>query len=621
MIKRSELAHQLISVTKPVMWPLAFSTLCRIIDQTLGIVLISLGAWGLATIGMEYTHPTPDTGFVSHTAGVTFGWMIGIAFIKALMRYLEQFLGHFCAFRSLELLRTDFFNKIWPQAPAIQHTTKSGDLLARATKDNDRIEVFYAHTGAPAVAAVVVPLGTLIWLGVHISWTAALIILPFVALAGYVVPFAFSGPAHRAARHMLRVRGDLTQHLTDTTQGMREVLGFGYGDRRLAETDRISEEVGNAAFANRLTSGIRRSLCEGLRLFAVVTTVLVGADAVRRGDLSIPHLAICATVALGVFTPARGTEDFADDLERSFAAAERMSVIKYREPFVPEGGDPLPAGPIDTISFHHVSFAYPGMTDTVRDLDDADRGVEVQRVRKPALRDVSVDFPGGQHTAVVGVSGSGKSTLVHMLLRHFDPDSGDITINGATTTSINPDDLRAGITEVSQSSHLFNMSIADNLRLAKVDATDAELWEALRIAGMDKDVQENPRGLDAPVGEFGKELSGGQAQRLTIARALLTDAHVLVLDEYTSHLNPELARQVGESIRAARPTDTIIEITHQPASALDADNVIVMEEGRVVEKGDPHTLAADNTSTFAHLLQRWDDMEAAAAQHPAVSTE
>ena len=168
MIKRSELAHQLISVTKPVMWPLAFSTLCRIIDQTLGIVLISLGAWGLATIGMEYTHPTPDTGFVSHTAGVTFGWMIGIAFIKALMRYLEQFLGHFCAFRSLELLRTDFFNKIWPQAPAIQHTTKSGDLLARATKDNDRIEVFYAHTGAPAVAAVVVPLGTLIWLGVHI---------------------------------------------------------------------------------------------------------------------------------------------------------------------------------------------------------------------------------------------------------------------------------------------------------------------------------------------------------------------------------------------------------------------------------------------------------------------
>ena len=147
------------------------------------------------------------------------------------------------------------------------------------------------------------------------------------------------------------------------------------------------------------------------------------------------------------------------------------------------------------------------------------------------------------------------------------------------------------------------------------------MWEALRIAGMDKDVQENPRGLDAPVGEFGKELSGGQAQRLTIARALLTDAHVLVLDEYTSHLNPELARQVGESIRAARPTDTIIEITHQPASALDADNVIVMEEGRVVEKGDPHTLAADNTSTFAHLLQRWDDMEAAAAQHRTVSTE
>lgn len=615
MIKRSELARQLVSVTKPVMWPLILSTLCRIVDQVLGIILLSLGAWGLVTIGLEYTHPTPDTATISHTAGVTFGWMIGIAFIKALMRYLEQFLGHFCAFRSLELLRTDFFNKIWPQAPAIQHTTKSGDLLARATKDNDRIEVFYAHTGAPAVAAVVVPLGALIWLGASISWIAALIILPFVALAAYVVPFAFSGPAHRAARHMLRVRGDLTQHLTDTTQGMREVLGFGYGPRRLTETDAISQQVGEAAFANRLTSGIRRSLCEGLRLFAVLTTVLVGANAVRDGSLSLPDLAICATVALCVFTPARGTEDFADDLERSFAAAERMSIIKYREPFVPEGGDPMPEGPINTISFRNVTFTYPGMTDTVRDLDDADRGVTVQRVRKQALRDVSVDFPGGQHTAVVGVSGSGKSTMVHMLLRHFDPDAGEITINGAPTTRINPDDLRTAVTEVSQASHLFNTSIAENLRLAKIDATDDELWDALRVAGMEHDVQNSPRGLDTPVGEFGTELSGGQVQRLTIARALLTDAQVLVLDEYTSHLNQELAHQVGEQVKAARPNATIIEITHQPASALDADNVIVMEAGRIVEQGEPHALAADKNSILARLLQRWDDMEAAATQH------
>lgn len=117
------------------------------------------------------------------------------------------------------------------------------------------------------------------------------------------------------------------------------------------------------------------------------------------------------------------------------------------------------------------------------------------------------------------------------------------------------------------------------------------------------------------MGEFGTELSGGQVQRLTIARALLTDAQVLVLDEYTSHLNQELAHQVGEQIKAARPNATIIEITHQPASALDADNVIVMEEGRIVEQGEPHTLAADKSSILARLLQRWDDMEAAAAQH------
>ena len=130
MIKRSELARQLVSVTKPVMWPLILSTLCRIVDQVMGIVLLSLGAWGLVTIGLQYTQPTPDTAAISHAAGVTFGWMIGIAFIKALMRYLEQFLGHFCAFRSLELLRTDFFNKIWPQAPAcLLYTSDAADDL------------------------------------------------------------------------------------------------------------------------------------------------------------------------------------------------------------------------------------------------------------------------------------------------------------------------------------------------------------------------------------------------------------------------------------------------------------------------------------------------------------
>lgn len=607
MMKRRNIAKHLIGVTKPVLWPLFFSSLARIVDQILAIVLIALGAWGLTTIGLDLAAETPDTTAISHTAGIVFGSMVGIAFIKAIMRYLEQFLGHLVAFRALELLRTDFFNKIWPQAPAIQHTTKSGDLLARATKDNDRIEVFFAHTWAPAVAAVVVPVATLIWLGCVINGTLALVIAPFVILAAYVVPFAFSEPAHRAARNMLRIRGNLTQHITDTTQGMREVLGFAYGPRRLAEMDHISQATGQASVANRVTSAVRRSLCEGLRIFAVVTTALVGVTLVQNGTLGLPALAISITVALGIFNSARGTEDFADDLERSFAAAERMITVKERTPYVPETGAAMPHGDIDTIAFHNVTFTYPGITDTVRELDPATQHHKSPAQHKRALDNVSLEFPGGEHTAIVGISGSGKSTLVHLLLRHFDPDDGKITINGIPTTSIAPDSLRTDITEVSQNSHLFNTTVAENLRLANQDASDAELWDALTVAGLAKDIAHSPHQLDTRVGEFGTELSGGQVQRLTIARALLTDAKVFVLDEYTSHLNTELAEEVGTRLKAARPDATYIEITHQPASALLADHIVVMESGKIVERGTPHDLQQRPDSVFNHLLQRWDN--------------
>ena len=399
---------------------------------------------------------------------------------------------------------------------------------------------------------------------------------------------------------MLRVRGDLTQHITDTTQGMREVLGFAYGPRRLAEMDKLSAAAGQAALANRVTSALRRTACEALRLLAVVTTAVVGVGLVRDGVLDIPALSIAITVALGVLICA--ARDFADDLERSFAAAERMITVKDAtlcvEHWLHHAGG-------ESTNLPQWSFSYPGITDTVRDLDPTTPNKDASVGKKTALTDVSLDFAGGKHTAIVGISGSGKSTLVHLLLRHFDPDTGEITINGVPTTTIAPDNLRTEVTEVSQHSHLFNNTVAENLRLANPKATDAELWEALQVAGLDQDIARTPQKLNTRVGEFGTELSGGQVQRLTIARALLTDAKVFVLDEYTSHLNSELADEVSARVKAARPDATFIEITHQPASALLADHIVVMEAGRIVEQGTPAALQQQKDSIFNHLLQRW----------------
>ena len=258
------------------------------------------------------------------------------------------------------------------------------------------------------------------------------------------------------------------------------------------------------------------------------------------------------------------------------------------DPQVPSGGKNLPTQPFPII-FEDVSFTYPQSG---------------QRISSgEALQDISFTIPAGSWTAICGATGSGKSTLARLLLRYWDVDSGQILLGDCPLSQLDPQAIRRAIPLVTQRIHIFSASIADNLRLGKPDASEEQLWQVLKTVELDQVVAALPAGLNTRVGRYGGALSGGQRQRLSLARALLHDSPVLVLDEFTAHLEPALAARIRHRVREKRPQATIIEITHTLQQVEEADQVLVLAGGKLAEQGDPEHLlaqAGELAKLFAH---------------------
>ena len=252
---RAMLVRWLLQVTRPVLSPLLGSTLCRITNMLCGVALFSLGAYAVAQAGLVVATDAPVAAIWPVLAV-----MAGLSLLKAALRYVEQFLGHLVAFKALELLRGQIFRSLIPRSPRVSATSRSGDLLSRATKDVDRIEVFFAHTFAPAVCAVVVPITVLTVIGLKVSWLVALAALPFVLLQLFIVPRLGFAASVDASRSVSAARADLTQHVTDTVQGMSEVVGYGRSQERLDEMARIDAEIAGAARPTGQWAAVRRGL-------------------------------------------------------------------------------------------------------------------------------------------------------------------------------------------------------------------------------------------------------------------------------------------------------------------------------------------------------------------------
>ncbi|PPF43806.1 thiol reductant ABC exporter subunit CydC [Pseudoclavibacter sp. AY1F1] len=600
---RPQLVSWLLRQTAPLLWPLALATVLRVIGQLAGIAILVVAMLGVS-------------GQLSLWAAL--GTMVALALAKAVLRYLEQFSGHFVAFAALARLRDLFFARLEPQAPAATEGAGSGELSERATRDIDRVEVFFAHTAPPAVSAVLVPAIALTWLGASQGAALALAIAPFVVLVVFIVPAIGGKASWRASQQAVAAKGVVAQHVSDSVVGVREVLAFEHGAARLEDMDARSEAgVRSSSLASRI-SAVRGALVVLLQWGSVLAALVVGSVGVVDGTQTWTQLLVALAVAVGLFVPTRAVESFVTDLNASFASAARLREIMERLPLVTDASaQPRQeaaartgpnAGPNEgrahpvALAFEGIDFAYPGGGNAASSKDD-------DAPARTVLKDICFELRAGEHLTVVGPSGSGKSTIASLALRFWDPDRGSVSVRRGPDGEPEPlpriplDELRTRTALVSQRPYLSDGTVGQNVALARPGATDEEIFAALRVAALDEWVREQPKGLDTPVRERGGGLSGGQRQRVAIARAVLAGPELLVLDEATSALDGVTERTVRERLAVWAEGRSILEISHRLDALDDTDRVLVLDAGRVVEVGSPEQLRHAG-GPFQQLLER-----------------
>lgn len=552
---RLELARWLHGHTRTLLSPLLISVVARVLGQLLGVALLVMGMHAITAAAMG--RPIE--------LGSLVGWLVGLSLGKALLRYLEHYTGHYVAFTSLERLRELFFTRLVPQAPAATRGEAGSELTSRAVEDIDRIEVFYAHTFPPAASAVLVPTLSLGWLAVAVNGQVAAMLTPFVAVA-LLTPFLAGPGAGRAARQVAAVRGDLAGRIGDDIQGVREVLAFGLQEQRLAGLRADGRRLAQTRSRVGLRQGVRGAITAVAQSLGLISVVVVGASS----GLGLEAIGAALAVSIGLWGPTKSVDGFAASVDTAMAATARIRQVIDAAPQVVDptvaGALPAVAEGASAVEFNDVGFAYPGSG-------------------RSALEQVSVAVPAGKWTCVVGVSGSGKSTMATLLMRGWDVTTGTVALNGVDIRQLRLEDLRAAVALVPQRPLLLRGTLADNLRLGAPDATDTELADAVSVVALQEWVAGLPEGMQTPVAERGLSVSGGQLQRLALARALVARPQVLVLDEGLSQLDAATAALVRARMAQSHPTLTVLEITHRADLIPDSVQAFVLDAGRLVESG------------------------------------
>jgi ATP-binding cassette subfamily B protein len=510
--------------------------------------------------------------------------MVALAPLTGLFHWLESWMAHDMAYKLLAEMRIDLFAKLDQLAPAYLLRRRTGDLVGLATQDVETIEYFYAHTVAPAVVAAMVPTVVLITLAV-IAWPMALALLPFLMFVG-LAPMLARQRIDRLGRESREGLGRLNAHVSDTIQGLSELSAFQGIVRRKDQfmtLVRGYHKVRIGFLSDLAWQATYQEMATGLGGLAVAVT---GGWLSAHGRLEPTTLPLLTLFSLAAFLPVSEIAHVGRQLADTFASTRRLHAVD-REPVPVLDGPGVAEAKTSggsAVRFDKMSFVYPG-------------------TRRSALDSVSLDIPPGATVAVVGPSGAGKTTAANLLLRFWDPTEGSISLDGHDLRDYELDQLRSRIALVAQDTYLFNNTLRGNVALARPDASDEEIHQALARAALTDFVAGLPDGLDTKVGERGVQLSGGQRQRVAIARAFLKNAPVLILDEATSHLDAVSEAQVRGALDALMRDRTTIVIAHRLSTIRSADLIAVLDGGRLVEAGTHSGLLARG-GLYADLVER-----------------
>jgi ATP-binding cassette subfamily C protein CydCD len=583
-------SNQKLSITGhkqiPLLWRLlqflngswnqvALSVLLSTLTIGSSVALIGTSAWLISTAAL---HPSIADLGVS-IVGVRF---FGIG--RGVFRYLERLVSHNVTFRLLARLRVWFYEKLEPLAPARLMEYKSGDLLARVIGDVEILENFYVRVISPSLTALLICLSVSLFFASFYTPIALVLIGLFLTL-GLILPVLTQMMSRTLGQRLITQRADIQTQLVDGIQGLADLLAFGRGAERLNQIAFTGDSYSSTQKQMARISGFNSALAIFITNFGPWLVLLILIPEVTGGHISGILLGTFALMTLAAFEAVIPLPLAAQTWNSSREAAKRLFEVVDAKPAV---SDQLAAASdrsslanyyeesqSEELSFTHITFSYPNQSFA-------------------ALRDVTFTIPTGRSVAIVGPSGAGKSTIASLLLRFWDYQSGEIALGGRSLRALNQDEIRKRCALVSQNSHFFNTSIRENLRLARPSMSREEMESATQAARIHEFIAGLPKGYDTLIGEWGLRLSGGERQRLAIARALLKDTPVLVLDEPTANLDPLTERDLLSTLFETMRGKTSLLITHRLVGLEHIDEILVMERGKIVERGSHgHLLAQE----------------------------
>jgi ATP-binding cassette subfamily C protein CydCD len=567
---------RLLSLVSPYKGRVAISVLSSSATILSGIGLLATSAFLISKAALRPSIAELQVAIV----GVRF---FGIS--RGVFRYLERLTSHQVTFRVLANLKVQFYRALEPLAPARLMQYRSGDLYARIQDDTEELQNFYVRVLAPPFTAVLIAVVMGLFMA-SFNPSLALILITFLSIVAIGIPIIVHVLSRKPGRRAVELRGRLNVALIENIQGMDDLLAFGQVKKMLADVESLSKKWGANQMQIARVDGIQNSLILLFTHICVWAVLILAIPMVSAGNIDGVYLAVIVLAALASFEAVTPLPQAARYLESNLVAGERLFDIVDAQPEVKEPSHPIPVPESCSLEVKNLSFCYP-QSDTDEHEAEVPESVNNQ---KEVLHKVSLKLLPGRKIAIVGPSGAGKSTLVNLLLRFFEYNKGSILLGDSELHAYDSYQLRDRISLVAQDSYLFNASVRENMLIARPDASQEEIENAARRAQIHEFILGLPKEYETQIGDRGLTLSGGERQRLIVARALLRDTPLLILDEVTANLDPITERELLNTIYTIARECSVLMVTHRLVGLDNVDEILVMREGKIVEQGTHQAL-------------------------------
>lgn len=498
--------------------------------------------------------------------------MIVIAVLRGILHYMEQYCNHFIAFKLLAIIRHKVFAALRKLCPAKLEGRDKGNLISIITTDIELLEVFYAHTISPIAIATLTSIIMVIFIGRY-HWLAGLLALAAYLIVGVAIPM-WNGKRGSQKGMEFRINfGELNSFVLDSLRGLDETIQYGQGEKRREQMSKQSKNLAGMQESLSKMEGSQRSFTNMVILLASFGMLALTIWLYDKGAMGFEGILTCTIAMMGSFGPVVALSSLSNNLNQTLASGERVLSLLEETPLVEE----IP-GDVETSADQGVN--------SEESANHAFAGAEAENVtfaygEEVILDNYSLKLQPGKITGIHGASGSGKSTLLKLLMRFWDVQGGSMSVDGTDVRKIPTRHLRDMESYVTQETHLFHDSIANNIAIAKPGASREEIMEAAKKASIHDFIMTLPKGYDTEVGELGDTLSGGEKQRIGIARAFLHDAPMILMDEPTSNLDSLNEGIILKSLKESARKKTVVLVSHRVSTMNVADVVYEMENGRI----------------------------------------